>query len=166
MSTMSPLAASSYVLARHGNHQPCCTYVARVLRHSRDLDSAPPYAEVGTIDGEPSWWALANVWDASRPWDTIQAAEELGGRTVEVPERRAWHLVQAWTLVYGEVDVAKGSRGHTFLLHCRQDGSHVVYESDESHGYRRREMTLDDRLSEHGRIFGGQVVHRLAVLPR
>jgi hypothetical protein len=160
MSEPMPLPATfAELIKEHGGHQPCCTFVARALRRSRGLDDDPAYAEVGTVDGEASWWSRSQIWDADQPWSGVDAALELGGHLVEVLGR-GWTKVQVWTLVYGHVDVSRGSRGHDFFVQVRTDGTQVIYESDEGKGYRRREMTLEERVREHADRFGGEVVWR------
>jgi hypothetical protein len=96
----------------------------------------------------------------------VDAAVELGGRLVEELERRRWHKIQAWTTVRGEVDVGQGSRGHDFFVQVERDGTEVIWESEIGKGYRRRVMSLADRLAEHARIFGAPVVWRGVALPR
>jgi hypothetical protein len=151
---------------------PCSVFVARALRRYRGLDDVPAYAEVGQVGGEPSWWALAQIWDHSRPWSGIQAAEEIGGTVVrplhvEPPMEAGWYKVQIWTFTPdGKVDPRAGSRGHDFLLQSRRDGRSFVYESDERAGYRRREMSIGERSDEHDRQFGGGCTYRIVRLPR
>ena len=121
---------------------PCCTFVACWLLQvtGRVPANAPTSSWKPWHKLAPDWWGRANVWDASLPYSSLEAAVEACGGAIKIThdvsdERPAppltpdrWHVIQRWR--------PSGS-GHTYLAYCDADGETVtIIQSSEAKGYR------------------------------
>lgn len=138
---MTLLGATAAVYRARGDGLDCCVFVARVLAA---MAGSQDIHRPGT-----QWWRDANVWDAARPYSSLDAAaevvEHVTGRSprehsvffggpplalvAEALSPGASYVIQGWR---------SNGTGHTFFLttHDASGWGCVVVESSKSLGLR------------------------------